>query len=61
VNAHIVFRNYLRAHPEEMRAYEAIKLEAAAAFPDDTLRYHDAKSGWIEACCLRARVWHAKI
>ena len=51
------FRDYLRAHPEEARAYEALKRVAAAAHPDDTLAYSNAKSDWIRACIERAAEW----
>lgn len=51
------FRDYLRAHPDEARAYEAQKRLAAAAHPADTLSYSKAKSDWIKACIDRATVW----
>ena len=51
------FRDYLRAHPEEARAYEGLKRTAAAAHPADTLAYSNAKSGWIGACIDRATEW----
>jgi GrpB-like predicted nucleotidyltransferase (UPF0157 family) len=55
----LVFRDYLRADPEEARAYEAQKRVAAAAHPDDTLAYSKAKSDWIGACIERATTWAA--
>ncbi len=54
---HRVFRDYLLAHPDEARAYEAEKRAAAAAHPTDTLAYNDAKSDWIMACQDRAIEW----
>jgi GrpB-like predicted nucleotidyltransferase (UPF0157 family) len=51
------FRDYLRAHPEEARGYEALKRVVAAAHPDDTLAYSKAKSDWIGACIERATEW----
>jgi GrpB-like predicted nucleotidyltransferase (UPF0157 family) len=56
----IKFRDYLRARPEEARAYEAQKRAAAAAHPADTLAYSNAKSGWIRDCIARATEWAAK-
>ena len=53
------FRDYLRAHPVEARAYEAQKRVAAAAHPTDTLAYSNAKSDWIAACIARATKWAA--
>jgi GrpB-like predicted nucleotidyltransferase (UPF0157 family) len=51
------FRDYLRAHSEEARAYETLKRAAAAAHPADTLAYSNAKSDWIKACIERATEW----
>jgi len=53
------FRDFLRTHPDEARAYEALKREAAAAYPADTLSYSNAKSDWIRACIDRATAWRA--
>jgi GrpB-like predicted nucleotidyltransferase (UPF0157 family) len=55
----LIFRDYLRAHLKEARAYEAQKRAAAAAHPADTLAYSNAKSDWIRACIERATVWAA--
>lgn len=51
------FRDYLRAHPEEAHAYEALKRMVAAEHPTDTLAYSNAKSDWIRACIGRATEW----
>jgi len=53
------FRDYLRMHPDEARAYEVQKRVAGAAHPSDTLAYNDAKSDWIKACIARATKWAA--
>jgi len=53
----LAFRDYLRAHADEAGAYEALKHAAAAAHPDDTLAYSNAKSDWIRACIDRATAW----
>lgn len=57
---HTAFRDYLRAHADEAKAYEAEKLRAAALCDDDMARYTDEKSGWIEACLARALAWAAQ-
>ena len=44
VGRHIRFRDYLRQHPEDAAAYEALKRELAARFKSDTRAYSDAKS-----------------
>jgi GrpB-like predicted nucleotidyltransferase (UPF0157 family) len=60
VARHLAFRDYLRAHPNEARAYEAEKIRAAALRPDDVLAYNDQKNDWIKACEQRALAWSAK-
>jgi GrpB-like predicted nucleotidyltransferase (UPF0157 family) len=53
----LAFRDYLRAYPEEARAYEAAKKAAAAQHPSDSLAYNGAKSHWLQACERRALAW----
>jgi GrpB-like predicted nucleotidyltransferase (UPF0157 family) len=55
----LLFRDYLRAHRDEALAYEAIKREAAAAHPANSLAYNDHKSAWILSCQERATAWAA--
>ena len=57
VESHLTYRDYLLAHPEEARAYEADKLRARALYPDDLARYGNEKTAWIKACDERARAW----
>lgn len=45
---HIVFRDYLRSHPEDAAEYGRIKLEAAALYPDDIDSYMQHKASLIE-------------
>jgi GrpB-like predicted nucleotidyltransferase (UPF0157 family) len=51
----LVFRDFLRAHPAEARAYEAEKERCRLLHPDDTMSYAEAKTAWISACVARAR------
>jgi GrpB-like predicted nucleotidyltransferase (UPF0157 family) len=44
VGRHIRFRDYLRRHPEQASAYEALKRELVARCGGDTRAYCDAKS-----------------
>jgi GrpB-like predicted nucleotidyltransferase (UPF0157 family) len=53
----LVFRDYLRAHVEEAKAYEALKIACAEAHPNDTLAYSNATGDWIRACIARAEAW----
>jgi GrpB-like predicted nucleotidyltransferase (UPF0157 family) len=57
IDRHLAFRDYLRAHPDRAREYEAEKQRAAAAQPNDTLAYNDAKGPWIKECEPRALAW----
>jgi len=45
---HIAFRDYLRAHPEAVRAYSRVKEEGAALYPQDIEGYIAHKSPFIE-------------
>ena len=44
---HVVFRDYLRTHPEAAAAYSAVKEEAARLYPDDIDGYVAHKAGII--------------
>lgn len=46
---HITFRDYLRSHPEAVRAYSRVKEEAAKLYPHDIDRYIEHKSPFIES------------
>jgi GrpB-like predicted nucleotidyltransferase (UPF0157 family) len=50
---HLALRDYLRAHPEAVAAYGALKRGLAEKFPADIARYVDGKTGLI-ASLLRA-------
>src|SRR3954452_6601927 len=45
---HLLFRDYLRAHPEAAKAYEAHKRELAPRFTNSNL-YSDAKTEFIQS------------
>lgn len=47
---HIAFRNFLRSHPEAVREYSSVKLEAAALYPDNIEKYMESKAHYVE--CL---------
>jgi GrpB-like predicted nucleotidyltransferase (UPF0157 family) len=57
---HIAFRDYLRAHPEKAKEYEAEKIRAAALHPDNTLDYNAEKNDWIKATEVVALKWAAE-
>ena len=51
---HLLFRDILRADPEEARRYEELKLRLAARFTDDREAYTDGKADYIEAVLRKA-------
>lgn len=52
---HLLFRDYLRSHPETARAYYGLKKELAARFRQDRGAYTDAKTSFIERVVAQAR------
>jgi GrpB-like predicted nucleotidyltransferase (UPF0157 family) len=53
--AHILFRDYLRTHPEIRDAYSALKRQIAAEVVDDITAYIDRKTGFVLSCLAEAR------
>ena len=55
VRQHLVFRDYLRTHPDAARDYEQLKWTLASKYRDDRPAYTQAKAeftnGIIEAAC----------
>jgi GrpB-like predicted nucleotidyltransferase (UPF0157 family) len=54
---HILFRDFLRAHPERMSAYDRLKRDLAARLGADREAYTEAKTAFIEAVVVEARRW----
>lgn len=52
---HLRFCDYLRRHPDEARAYEALKKELAARFRSDTMSYSLAKNEFCQRVERQAR------
>jgi GrpB-like predicted nucleotidyltransferase (UPF0157 family) len=50
----LVFRDYLRAHPEEAGTYKRLKLRLAAKHRTDREAYTDAKSAYVESVIQKA-------
>jgi GrpB-like predicted nucleotidyltransferase (UPF0157 family) len=57
---HIAFREYLPAHPEAARAYDAEKRRARDLHPNDSHAYNDEKNGWIRITESKALLWFAE-
>jgi GrpB-like predicted nucleotidyltransferase (UPF0157 family) len=54
---HLLFRDYLRAHPEAREAYARLKRDLAERYPDDRLAYNEGKTGFILDVLDEARPW----
>jgi GrpB-like predicted nucleotidyltransferase (UPF0157 family) len=52
---HLLFRDYLRAHPAIAREYETIKRELATMYLQDKEQYTDAKGPFVRSIVRRAR------
>jgi GrpB-like predicted nucleotidyltransferase (UPF0157 family) len=50
----LAFRDYLRAHPEEARTYQRLKIRLAAEHQPDRDAYTDAKSAYVETVMRKA-------
>jgi GrpB-like predicted nucleotidyltransferase (UPF0157 family) len=57
----LVFRDYLRAHPEAVRAYSTIKRALAASSKDDIKAYTIGKTAFVEETTAKARAWRARM
>jgi GrpB-like predicted nucleotidyltransferase (UPF0157 family) len=51
----LLFRDYLIEHPDVARAYEALKLNLASAYPNDRVAYTQAKSEFIDRITTQAK------
>jgi GrpB-like predicted nucleotidyltransferase (UPF0157 family) len=54
---HLMFRDYLRAHPTTRAAYADLKWTLAQRYPDDRLAYTDGKSAFILDTLDAASKW----
>jgi GrpB-like predicted nucleotidyltransferase (UPF0157 family) len=50
----LVFRDHLRAHPEEAARYAALKRELAARYPTDRDAYTDGKARYVDDIVRKA-------
>lgn len=54
---HLLFRDYLRSHPDARDAYAAVKRENAVVWADDSIGYTEAKGEIILDILEAARAW----
>lgn len=57
---HVVFRDYLRHHPGEVRAYSDIKEQLATQYPTDISAYIAGKNLFVKAMEQRALMWWSR-
>ena len=55
----LVFRDYLRTHPEAARAYASLKRALASSSKDDIEAYRTGKGIFVEETTAKARAWRA--
>lgn len=51
---HLLFRDYLRAHPESAREYERLKRNLMARLASDPPAYNSAKASYIQCIVKKA-------
>lgn len=57
IKRHVAFRDYLRAHPDVAREYEAVKLDCAMRNPTDISGYIDCKDATCKQLESAAVAW----
>ncbi len=53
---HLLFRNYLRTHPEAAREYHKLKQQLASEYGRNREGYTEAKTPFIESIVAKARI-----
>ncbi len=54
---HLLFRDYLRAHPDAVAAYATLKRQLAARYRGQRAAYTEAKGPFVRAAMGRAEEW----
>jgi GrpB-like predicted nucleotidyltransferase (UPF0157 family) len=57
IRGHLAFRDYLRAHPDEARAYEIEKRRAAALHAESSRAYTEEKAAFVRQMLDAALRW----
>lgn len=55
LHEHLLFRDYLRQHPQAAQEYGALKEQLAEQFGDDREAYSEAKTEFVRAVLVRAK------
>ncbi|WP_404448014.1 GrpB family protein [Sutcliffiella horikoshii] len=59
IQAHLDFKMYLMAHPEDAKAYGVLKLKLAGQFPEDHHMYQEGKQEFLSELVEKAKSWGA--
>jgi len=57
----LLFRDYMRSHPEEHEPYAALKRQLAERFQTDTMGYTEAKGDHLWSVIRRADLWAGEL
>jgi GrpB-like predicted nucleotidyltransferase (UPF0157 family) len=57
---HVMFRDWLSLHPEDARAYTALKVRLAEQFARDRAAYTEAKASFVEEILRKAQQFPAR-
>lgn len=60
IERHLLFRDYLNAHPEEASTYSSLKEKLAKEYRTDPVGYTRAKGDFIREIDKKARDWKSK-
>lgn len=58
IERHLVFRDYLREHPEICKQYGDLKSELAEQYPNDIEGYGDGKDSFVKEVEKEAMKWY---
>jgi len=58
--SHLLFRDYLRSHPDAACDYAAMKRASASRYPDDRIAYNESKTDFILDQLAKAEIWAAE-
>lgn len=57
IQTHLIFKEYLLAHPLEAKEYGNLKRELAKKFPHNTDLYQEGKQSFVSELAEKASVW----
>ncbi|QRN82323.1 GrpB family protein [Chloroflexota bacterium] len=57
IEEHLIFRDYLRSHPERCSEYAALKHDIAEIYKFEPVRYTDGKADFIQKTIEAAKAW----